>query len=463
MTAHNLVVHFLQVLVLLVLAWSVRRTRVGWLACWLIGGPRSFMASAWWHFTGWKRLARNVHLAYQDKHLGGLDSRRKPKINYPRVRFWPDSFGWTVKVRLIPHVSRDEFETAAPYLADAWRVWRVGITQPKPGRLLLRAMRRDPLAEPLSSDVLPKAWDGRHLLLGRDEFGQLREVSLANLSGSVVGGSPGRGKTSFAAAMAVQLAPSPKSQWYVLDGKGGGDWSGWADRAIAYAGDDLAAAVGVLEDVHARMVKRLRTVVADLGTRNAWSIGPSAAYPLLWVPVDECHQYLDLESARAAGKDVERQVRACRALLGELLRKGRSVLVHTTLIAQKCTSSSIPPDLRDLAGLRLCFAVQTTESAVSVLGDDIRRFDSLSPTLLSGDEFVGVGTAQLKTGSDPYTRLRIPFVAEDQADNVARSTAQLREQPKRACVACVGNGADCKRCSGTGIDPDLTAPVLSAV
>jgi hypothetical protein len=30
-------------------------------------------------------------------------------------------------------------------------------------------------------------------------------------------------------------------------------------------------------------------------------------------------------------------------------------------------------------------------------------------------------------------------------------------------VACVGDGGDCERCSGSGVDPDITAPVLTAV
>jgi S-DNA-T family DNA segregation ATPase FtsK/SpoIIIE len=415
-----------------------------------------------WHRFRWHRLARNLGLAYVDHHLGGLDSRRPPKVVYPKVRFLPDPFGWVVKTRLIPNVSRPEFEKAAEHLANAWSCHRVGVSQPEPGRLLVRAMRRDPLAEPLSSSVLP-VFDGRRLTLGRDEWGQLRTVSLANLSGSVVGGSPGRGKTQFACAIAAQFAPSSATQWYLLDGKGGGDWSGWADRAIAYAGDDVVAAAALLEDVHARMVRRLATVTTDLGTRNAWRIGPTAAYPLLWVAVDECHQFLDIESAKALGKDAERQVRTCRMLLGQLLRKGRSVMVHTTLVAQKATSTSIPTDLRDLAGLRVCFGVATTESGVAVLGEDLRRFDSVSPTLLQGEGYEGVATVRLSTGADPYTRLRVPYVDEDQADDVARKTAQLRERPKRACVACVGDGADCRRCQGTGVDPDITAPVLTAL
>ena len=36
--------------------------------------------------------------------------------------------------------------------------------------------------------------------------------------------------------------------------------------------------------------------------------------------------------------------------------------------------AGLPPDLRDLCGLRWCFGVATTETAVAALGDDIRQF-----------------------------------------------------------------------------------------
>jgi S-DNA-T family DNA segregation ATPase FtsK/SpoIIIE len=440
-----------------------------------------------WHRFRWHRLARNLGLAYVDRHLGGLDSRRPPKVVYPRVRFRPDPFGWVVKTRLVPGVSRPEYEKQAEHLANSWRCHRVGISQPKPGHLLVRAMRRDPLAEPLSADVLP-VFDGRRLMLGRDEWGQLRTVSLANLSGSVVGGSPGTGKSQWGASIAVQLAPVRNSAWYVLDGGGGADWECWTGRAVRFATDNLAEARDVLEDAHARMLKRLANLAADLGTRNAWSVGPSAEYPMVWVPIDESSVYLDLEAAKAIGREAEAHVRAIRGLVVGMLRRGRKALFHVSLFAQKCSTSSIPPDLRDLAGLRLAFGCPTTENAVAVLGDDIRLYPTLSPVRLQGPEHAGVCVARLATGSDVYTRLRVPYVSEDQANPniigihdrvtcplcngtglVAGTKCRLCNgtgtvpADTRICVGCVGESEGCSRCKGTGVDPDITAPVLTAL
>jgi DNA segregation ATPase FtsK/SpoIIIE, S-DNA-T family len=422
------------VLVLIRLAVAVVRFAL------LPSSARRHYPAVLWHRWRWRWLAANLRLSYPDRHrrswrprlpfgtsvMVAPDTGGPVKHRVPRVRFKADPAGWTVKVRLTPGVSRPEYERNSEHLANSWGAHRVGISQPRPGRLLLKVVRQDPLLTPVSSGILP-VFDGRHIVLGADEWGQVRRVSLANISGSVIGGSPGAGKTTFGAAMAVQLAPAESTQWYLLDGKNGGDWSEWAGRAIAYAGDQLDQAQGVLELAHGRMTSRLASVRTDLGCRNAWRIGPSKDYPLVWVCVDECSSYLDLEAAKALGREVEKQVRACRMLLTEMLRKGRSVMYHTSLFAQKATSGSIPTDIRDLAGLRACFQVPTLESGIAVLGEDLRRYESASPTMLQGEQFAGVATVRLATGTDIYTRLRAPDVSEHQADEVAKATAHLRE------------------------------------
>jgi hypothetical protein len=147
---------------------------------------RRYWPAARWHKFTWLRLARNLGLALVDAHLGGVGSSKAKRVNCPRAHFKPDPFGFVVSLKLVPGVSRAEVEKAAEHLGNAWGAWRVGITQTAPNRLRLRAMRRDPLAEPLGSHVLPE-FDGRHLMLGRDEWGELRSASLAGIAGSVLG------------------------------------------------------------------------------------------------------------------------------------------------------------------------------------------------------------------------------------------------------------------------------------
>ena len=44
-------------------------------------------------------------------------------------------------------------------------------------------------------------------------------------------------------------------------------------------------------------------------------------------------------------------------------------------------------------------------------------------------EYIGVCTAALRTGLDPYVRLRVPEVTEEYAAEVAVDTAHLRRDP----------------------------------
>lgn len=378
----------------------------------------------WYRFT-FRRLSRNLAFAFPDKSRGGVRSRMPKKVNRPRwVRFRPDSFGWTVAFRPPPGVTREDIEEQAETLADRWHCSRVGVSRPKSGKLVLRACRRDPLIEPVPASILPP-WDGRRLVLGRDEWSQVRRIDLANLSGSVIGGNPGRGKSESAAGMAVQLVPDPRVELFVLDG-GANDWAPLAPLAVAYADDSLADAEEVLLELHSRMMASRRGLQADLGVRNGWTLGPSVEHPFRWLLVDEASVYFDLDAVKG-DRDRERRVRACRGLALRLLRLGRAAMTHSTLICQKPTGSGgLPPDLRDLAGARWSFGCSTTEVAVSVLGDDIRKYESASPVLLQEPEHVGIATCLLKSGLDPFTRVKFPAIGDVRLDTMVSQVLTAR-------------------------------------
>ena len=432
----------------------------------LTPAARRHWLPARWHRLRWRWLSRNLGLAYLDQHrklarpvvpfgtsvkIRPVDMAAPARLRFPRARFRPDEYGFTARVKTVPKVGLAEVEKAAPYLADAWRCVRVSVAQPKPGRLLVRGLRRDPLTEPLSMadapagvyDQMPSARklkflvegasattilradqgaSGRkvfRLYLGRDEWGGHRFALLANITGAVIAGMPGTGKTTLANSLLCQLAPSPAVRLAIADGQGGADFEPWRHRAYAYAGDSRADAAGLLEDIHAEMRHRFATVLERTGHRNAWKTGPTEAFPLLFLVVDEAHGYLD-ESMAKGDKAAEAHVRTCRAMLGQLVRRGRSVLIFSLILSQKPTSDAVPSFISANAGLRLCFGVQTIDGAVSVLGETIREHPTLSPLTLQGPESVGVLTARLTTAGLPFTRLRVPEVSEEAADARAR-------------------------------------------
>ena len=162
----------------------------------------------------------------------------------------------------------------------------------------------------------------------------------------------------------MQLAASPAVQLVIIDGKGSHDYADWADRAWMYTGDELPAAAAVLEDVHALMRSRFGFVLGQTGYRNAWHAGPSPAFPLIVTVIDECHGFFDLELAKA-DRSADKHIRTCRALAGQLVKKGRSVMMLTVLLTQKQTGDAIPTAIRDNAAIGLSFAVRTKEAAVA--------------------------------------------------------------------------------------------------
>ena len=67
-------------------------------------------------------------------------------------------------------------------------------------------------------------------------------------------------------------------------------------------------------------------------------------------------------------------------------------------------------------------------------GGHARQLDPRVPVLLAGltlasPAYAGCCTVSLRTGQDPFTRLRGPWVTEDEAASVAKAHAGLRRTP----------------------------------
>ena len=392
--------------------------------------------AAWWARIRWRWLARNLGLARKDIHQ--LDKRqrkddgRPQKVRHLRARFRPTSHGVTATIRTTPGSGRAEVEAAADHLANAWRCRRVSVFQPAPGRLIVRGLKRDPLAEVLDVGSVPAGVydhpDVARPYLGLDEHAQHRYLSLANTTGLVIGGLPGRGKSVLINSLICQWAGSRSVALVCLDGKGSCDLEEWRGRAWLMAGDDLEAAVSVLEDCHLVMRQRLASIRQLSGSANAWRSGPTESLPLLVVVLDECQVYLDSAAVKGRKPD-EDLVRRCQSLTAELVRRGRSALVFTIMATQKATTDSLPSSIRDNAGLSLCFGVKTAEASAAVLGASIREHPTFSPVGLQDDAYAGVVTTTLATGHDPFTRVRIPDVTEAMVEARAAATAVLRVVP----------------------------------
>ena len=384
----------------------------------------------------------------------------------PRLRIRCDEYGAIIRANTVPKVGVDAWEKVSDHLANDWRAVRVTVSQESPGRIRVRAVHRDPLVGPSDADREVCAKEGhaapvgdlltcprcsvwvptgeeppetawRSFELGQDEYAARAAMGVANVPGSVVAGLPGSGKSSLLGGMLLaRYAPSKRFACVICDGKGGGDFDDWRPRAAAFADDDLEAANKVFRKLAELRAERQRTITlpveaGGLGTRNFWRVGPTERWPWVVVIVDEAHTYLEEIRASNTDKETKRQAELTaenRRLVMDLVKKGRSVGIWVVLATQKSTADAIPTAIRDVCPSLMSFAQTTMAAAVAALGEDVREYPSASPVELQGEAYVGVMTVKTQ-GQRGFTRVRTPYVTEEDQARIARATAHVRVDP----------------------------------
>src|SRR5215203_5346598 len=165
----------------------------------------------------WPLLAQTLGLGYRDQWTR--------QHRFPPAEFVADGQGVTATVAAIAGAGLADYQRAAAYLADTWGCVSVRAEQQGPGLVRLRGLHRDPLLAPARVDLpgtapasLESWW------LGWAEDGTAVFIRSAEVSGMVVAGLAGFGKTMLVAHFLGQLAPSPAVQFVLIDGKGGPDY-----------------------------------------------------------------------------------------------------------------------------------------------------------------------------------------------------------------------------------------------
>jgi DNA segregation ATPase FtsK/SpoIIIE, S-DNA-T family len=370
----------------------------------------------------WPLLAQTLRLGYQDQWTR--------QHRYPTASFAIDGQGVTATVAAIPGASLADYQRAAAYLADTWSCISVRASRHGPAVIGLRGLFRDPLLAPARVDLsgrppasLTSWW------LGWAEDGSQVAVRLAEVSGMVVAGLAGFGKTMLVAHFIGQLAPSEAVQLVLVDGKGGPDYHHLTARAWLAAKDDLNQVGDALRRVHRLMVDRQAAIAQVLGVTDAWHLGPSPAWPLVVVVVDEAHTFFhERKGTSPEVKAHNALVAELSRLVEELIRKGRNVAVQVMLLTQRATGDAIPTRIRDNCQVAISFATRTLDGAVAALGEEIRAHPDASPVLLNDPAYVGVAVTSLP-GRPGFQRVRTPQVDHHQVAAVIGATAGLRRDP----------------------------------
>lgn len=158
----------------------------------------------------------------------------------------------------------------------------------------------------------------------------------------------------------------------LIDGKGGPDYDDLFARARLHAKDEPELVRDHLARVRELMVARQPAIRAVLGVKNLWHLGPSPAWPLVVVVIDEAHTFLnETKGTDAESKRLDALARQTARLVEELIRKGRNVGIQVVLATQKATGDAIPTKIRDNCQVAVSFAQRTSKAATAVLGADI--------------------------------------------------------------------------------------------
>jgi DNA segregation ATPase FtsK/SpoIIIE, S-DNA-T family len=370
----------------------------------------------------WPLLAQTLGLGYRDQWTR--------QHRFPTAEFIADGQGVTATVAAIAGAGLTDYQRAAGYLADTWGCVAVRAEQTGPGLIRLRGLHRDPLLAPARIDLsglAPASLDC--WWLGWAEDASPVFVRLAEVSGSVVGGLAGFGKTMLVAHLLGQLAPSPAVQFVLVDGKGGPDYDRLFPRAWLSAKDDLTDVRDVLRRVHRLMVDRQGAIAQVLGLTDVWHVGPSASWPLVMVVIDEAHTFFhERKGTSPEVKAHNALVAELSRLVEELIRKGRNVAIQVMLLTQRATGDAIPTRIRDNCQVAISFATRTLDGAVAALGEEIRQHPDASPVLLNDPAYVGVAVTSLP-GRPGFHRVRTPQVDHHQVAAIIRASAGLRRDP----------------------------------
>jgi DNA segregation ATPase FtsK/SpoIIIE, S-DNA-T family len=390
----------------------------------------------------WPLLAQTLGPGYRDQWTR--------QHRFPTAEFVADDRGVTATVAAIAGAGLADYQRAAGYLADTWGCVSVRAEQQVPGLIRLQGLHRDPLLLPARVDLsgmAPESLDSWWLGWAEDSTPVF--VRQAEVSGIVVAGLAGFGKTMLVGHLLGQLAPSPAVQFVLIDGKGGPDYDRLFPRAWLSAKDDLDDVRDVLRRVHRLMGDRQGAIAQVLGVTDAWHLGPSPSWPLVVVVIDEAHTFFHERKGTSAEVKAHNAVVAeLSRLVEELIRKGRNVAIQVMLLTQRATGDAIPTRIRDNCQVAISFATRTVDGAVAALGEEIRQHPDASPVLLNDPAYVGVAVTSLP-GRPGFCRVRTPQVDHHHVAALIRATAALRADPA---------GLLAGQAPGLRVVPEMPAP-----
>ncbi|MDW3845402.1 FtsK/SpoIIIE domain-containing protein [Micromonospora sp. BRA006-A] len=396
----------------LVLAGVVLTVAVGCAAWW------RWHPSSWLRF-GWYPLVSRVRalVVYRRRWASvmatcGLATAFAGERYVPQLlKVRSDRFGDELTVRLLPGQIPDDWGQAAERLAYAFRL-RSGQARSttRPDRVVVRLVRRDPLANVVAPLPVIDVPELDALPLGVDEDGQPYRLRLAG-SHVLIAGATGSGKGSVLWSLLRSLAGGIRSgliEVWAFDPKGGMELAAGVPLFTRFAYDDPDSMAGVLDEA----VKRMRLRAARLRGVTRQHV-PTPEDPLLVLVVDEL--------AALTAYITDRKVRdRIKESLGLLLSQGRAVGVHVVAALQDPRKDVLP--FRDLFPTRIGLRLTEPEQVDMVLGDAARDRGALCDRIPESSP--GVGFVVLDGVREPV-RVRFAYLTDDDIRQLGRDYRRL--------------------------------------
>lgn len=278
----------------------------------------------------------------------------------------------------------------------------------------------DPLDEPVILEE-PGSFDAEKMQVecAVNSFGETQSITFGDSSGMVVGGIPGSGKTAGLTSFLLPMALSEHVELSIIDGKGGTDWSSYESVAANFiAGDEeLEPIRDFLKEFHEEMITRVQTQKSLLGESNFWNVTADerlkAGLKFKLLVIDECQGVFEKAGRSKEEKELLEEI---FRYLSAVVKRGRSAGFFAVFITQKPTAEALPTAIRDNAGLRIAFRLQTTQAESAVLG--VSAADGLDMPRATDIPADRKGGAVLGTDTGTYEQVRFFYIPEKQQERL---------------------------------------------
>ncbi|CQR63525.1 FtsK/SpoIIIE domain-containing protein [Streptomyces leeuwenhoekii] len=341
-----------------------------------------------------------------------------PRRSFPR----PTGSGLVMRLRMAAGQAPEDFAASADRLRHAWGAHAVYVRPTKPGRLELRLVGWDMLA-----DVRPaRRWlrtEPLSLPLALREDGHWHVRDFRTVPHELILGATQSGKSVYLRNLLCGLARQPVAL-VGIDCKWGVELAPFAPRLSALA-DTPDRTNDLLDVLVEEMEARFRLIGTRAGagpdtvlTSDVWGL-PEKVRPVpVVVVVDEV-----AELFLAAGKEDEKRRDAMVTKLIRLAQLGRAAGIYLEVCGQRFGAElgKGATMLRAQLTGRVCHRVNDETSATMALGD-IAPEAVLAATSIPAER-PGVAVVGDSTGG--WSRVRSPHLTLDDAAAVCRDTAGM--------------------------------------